>query len=110
MTAERKSLQTSIFIARTHPHFEGHFPLASVFPGVSQIDLVLGLAREHWGKDLRCAMVKRAKYRAIIKPDSRVELSITLTGAEELSWVLRDEVQIFSTGDLRLMAPALSAS
>jgi 3-hydroxymyristoyl/3-hydroxydecanoyl-(acyl carrier protein) dehydratase len=102
VVTDKKVFETKIFISGAHPHFDGHFPITSVFPGVSQIDLVMNSARQQWDGDFRCAMVKRAKYRAILLPDSEVSLTITLQNDFDLSWILRDERQIFSTGDLRL--------
>lgn len=109
VTADKKTFQTTIFIAGSHPHFEGHFPLAPVFPGVSQIDLVMDQARREWGEDLRCAGVKRAKYRSILKPDTKVQLALTLLNSCDLSWILSDETQIFSSGDVTVRPSSPSA-
>lgn len=87
-----------------HPDFAGHFPGHPVFPAVSQIDLVMGFLEESLGMRLRLRQVRRAKFRSLLLPESRVQLKVTLLSESEAEWLLRDETHIYSSGEVLFLS------
>ncbi len=92
--------RSRIFIARDHPDFDGHFPGYPVFPAVSQIDLVVDLLAEELGSPVKSRVVRRAKFRAMLLPESMVDLELTLLAKDRVRWLLRSDSNIYSQGEL----------
>jgi 3-hydroxymyristoyl/3-hydroxydecanoyl-(acyl carrier protein) dehydratase len=91
-----------IHIAKDHPHFEGHFPLSPVLPGVSQIDLVIHFLRSELAGPVRIARIRHAKFRAVLRPDTHVELHLETLAPWTYRWVLKDERSTYSMGEIEL--------
>lgn len=90
----------TIFVPNDHPHFAGHFPGSPILPGVSQINYVLHYLRERDDKPYRVRSIRRAKFRAIIKPDTEIILAIQDLKPQVVRWTLKDSEQIYSSGEL----------
>ncbi len=103
---EPKVFYSQSYISADHPDLEGHFPGHPIFPAVSQIALVIGLLRSSFAQPIQASCVKRAKFKAILRPDTLVDIEVTLLSAKQARWILRDSAQVYSTGDLTLNLPS----
>lgn len=91
-----------IFLRADNTYFEGHFPGHPVLPAVAQINLVLDYLRDREGKPYRIRKVKRGKFRAFIRPEMELEVEVTDLGSERFRWVIKDENQVYSTGEIEV--------
>ena len=98
---EPETLKKRCHIKACHKAFEGHFPHSPIFPAVAQIDLVFDLLREHFNQPVQSIAVKRAKFRAILKPETYVDLELTLNRKGEARWSLSGQGVFYSMGDVR---------
>ncbi len=74
-------------VTLNEPYFQGHFPGEPVMPGVliiealAQVGAVAVLSLEqNRGKLALFAGVNRFRFKQIVRPGDRLELSVTLTG------------------------------
>lgn len=100
MEFKPRVLRKSYQIPSDHKAFNGHFPQSPIFPAVAQIDLVYDLLREEFADSVKSRSVRRAKFRALLKPDMRVDLELTLSREGEARWSLSGQGQIYSMGDV----------
>lgn len=68
--------ELGIWVDRSCPYFEGHFPAGKVLPGVAQLFWAQLVARELLGLRGEFAGMQQLKFKDIIGPDTRVELSL----------------------------------
>ncbi|MBC7659153.1 MAG: hypothetical protein H7249_05530 [Chitinophagaceae bacterium] len=97
---EYKVIEKDYTIPNSHRAFDGHFPHSPIFPAVAQIDLVTVLLREHFTKPVKSRAVRRAKFRAILGPETAVHLVITLKEEGEARWTLSGPGTVYSMGDI----------
>src|SRR6478735_12457859 len=95
------SFSVQLGIPRSHPDFEGHFPEFPLLPAVSQIALIKELAEKQLGFAIDCMAVTKTKFKAMLRPDSEVQVELTFVGDSDLRWLLRDATQTYSMGVLQ---------
>lgn len=60
--------------------FQGHFPEASILPGVIQLEFAHRLAEESLGRPLTLKAVKKMKFVKVVQPTD--EITIELEGED----------------------------
>lgn len=93
-------ISQTLTIDAAHPHFEGHFPGLPILPAVSQINLVLEALRKALDSKVKVSSVRRAKFRALLKPNTTVTLELTRLSEDSVRWQLRDEALVYSMGEI----------
>ncbi|MCB1691040.1 MAG: acyl-CoA synthetase [Halioglobus sp.] len=73
------SCELCLSVSKSSPYFEGHFPSTPVLPGVAQI-----LWAEHFGRELLGVRglfrgLRAVKFREIIRPGSKLQLTLEYT-------------------------------
>ncbi len=63
-------------------HFSGHFPGMAILPGVVQIDWAVRFTREYLMLSGEFSMMENIKFQALVLPDARLELTLTLDAAK----------------------------
>jgi len=95
-----------LWVSPTSPYFTGHFPGQPVLPGVAQIDWLVWLARELLGMDGGFAGLEAAKFKRIIRPGSRLQVTLTNDAARTLtSYQINLDGGLCASGRIRWMAP-----
>ena len=74
--SEKRRLELDLLIRPEVEHFSGHFPGAPILPGVVQVDWAIRLARKYLHIEGEFSAVENLKFLAIIKPDTRIRLSL----------------------------------
>lgn len=72
-------LQATIVFNRGHKIFDGHFPGLPVVPGVTMMQIVREVTELAVNRKLRIATGDNMKFMAVINPDERAEVSLTIT-------------------------------
>jgi 3-hydroxymyristoyl/3-hydroxydecanoyl-(acyl carrier protein) dehydratase len=93
-------IQTQVGIPAAHPDFSGHFPGFPLLPAVSQISLVKELIEQQLGHEIDCLGVTRSKFKAMLRPNTNVDVEINFVSATEARWKIWDAQQTYSLGNL----------
>lgn len=96
----KRVITKTLTIEAEHPHFEGHFPGFPVLPAVSQVNLVMKALRESLDSPLKATAIRRAKFRAVLRPNTTVHLEVVRLSGDSARWVLRDETVVYSMGEI----------
>ena len=81
-----------------HPDFNGHFPGQAIFPAVSQISLVLDALTAKLASRINLISLSKVKFKAMIKPNTKVIIILEETGDSQIKWQLSDRIQVCSRG------------
>lgn len=77
----------SVFAAENIDYFKGHFPQASILPGVVQLDWAIHFAREHLAiADSAVKNLEVLKFQEVITPNMNVTLLLTLKSAHKFTF------------------------
>lgn len=78
LIAPPPDLEVDVCVPAGSPWFDGHFPGDPILPGVAQLALVLALINDHFSPDLALFALKRVRFRQIVRPESVLNIRITL--------------------------------
>ena len=87
--------------------FEGHFPGATVLPGVALVDWAVRLGRASFGIDARLVRMEAVKFMHLVRPGARLEARLDWhpdTGV--LGFRFQSDTGVHSSGRLRFAAGA----
>jgi len=101
MNQASASVTMKLGIPATHPDFMGHFPGFPLLPAVSQIELIKNLVEQHLGLSIECVQVNKAKFKAMLRPNSDVQVELTFTGGSNVRWQIQDDSHVYSMGILQ---------
>ena len=73
---DQHQVELSLLIPANLSHFDGHFELSPVLPGVAQVDFVMFYARTILGLTLSFAGMENLKFQQLIQPNQRVQLAL----------------------------------
>lgn len=80
-------------------YFTGHFDEIAVVPGVAQIQWAVYFARRHLGLDRSFSHMEVIKFKELLLPGQRLELSLCYRQAlGKLKFSYRSETYEFSSG------------
>ena len=57
--------------------FDGHFPQYKLLPAVAQFEIITRFSRKYFGTQRYVPNIKRIKFSAPIKPDTKIHLELT---------------------------------
>ncbi len=104
--AEAQGFSASCWIGAEHRDLEGHFPGFPLLPAVSQLGLVLKLLGAGLGAPVRLVRLERAKFSAMVRPGTRLALTVTLPPPAEgvitvqARWRMVADDVVYSSGIL----------
>lgn len=90
-------------VTANEPHFEGHFPVRPVMPGVLIVEamaqtaavLVVETLDMHESDNLVYFMsIEGAKFRQIVQPGDRLELGVNVIRGRSKVWKFRGEARV----------------
>jgi acyl-CoA synthetase (AMP-forming)/AMP-acid ligase II/3-hydroxymyristoyl/3-hydroxydecanoyl-(acyl carrier protein) dehydratase len=91
-----------LWVSPTAPFFAGHFPGQPVLPGVVQIDWLVWLSRQLLGVEAGFSGLEAAKFRRVILPKSRLNVSLRHdVAAHRTSYQIRQSGDVCATGRIR---------
>ena len=73
--AENK-IELEFVIPESSDFFDGHFPEFKLLPAVAQFEIITRFSRKYFGTQRYIPNIKRIKFSAPIRPDSRIHLSL----------------------------------
>lgn len=72
-----------LWVDKSLPFFDGHFPEQAVLPGVTQLDWAITLSCQTFGYSSEVASIEVLKFQQIILPDTQVQLTVTHQAAKQ---------------------------
>lgn len=71
-------------IPETSDFFDGHFPEYKLLPAVAQFEVVTRFSKKYFGTQRYVPSIKRIKFSAPIRPDTKVHLELTYKAEKQL--------------------------
>lgn len=77
ISKEENSVVLEFVIPATCDFFDGHFPQYKLLPAVAQFEVITRFSRKYFGTQRYVPNIKRIKFSAPIKPDTKIHLELT---------------------------------
>ena len=77
VSRDENSLALEFVIPASCDFFDGHFPQYKLLPAVAQFEIVTRFSRKYFGTQRYVPNIKRIKFSAPIKPDTKIHLELT---------------------------------
>ena len=77
VSREENSLALEFVIPASCDFFDGHFPQYKLLPAVAQFEIITRFSRKYFGTQRYVPNIKRIKFSAPIKPDTKIHLELT---------------------------------
>lgn len=74
---EDNAVVLEFVISATCDFFDGHFPQYKLLPAVAQFEVITRFSRKYFGTQRYVPNIKRIKFSAPIKPDTKIHLELT---------------------------------
>lgn len=71
------SFVLEVVIPESSDFFDGHFPEYKLLPAVAQFEVVTRFAKKYFGTQRWVPAIKRIKFSAPIRPDTKIKLEET---------------------------------
>ena len=77
VSRDENSLALEFVIPASCDFFDGHFPQYKLLPAVAQFEIIPRFSRKYFGTQRYVPNIKRIKFSAPIKPDTKIHLELT---------------------------------
>ena len=77
VSRDENSLALEFVIPASCDFFDGHFPQYKLLPAVAQFEIITRFSRKYFGIQRYVPNIKRIKFSAPIKPDTKIHLELT---------------------------------
>lgn len=77
ISKEENAVVLEFVIPATCDFFDGHFPQYKLLPAVAQFEIITRFSRKYFGTQRYVPNIKRIKFSAPIKPDTKIHLELT---------------------------------
>lgn len=77
VSKEENSVVLEFVIPASSDFFDGHFPQYKLLPAVAQFEVITRFSRKYFGTQRYVPNIKRIKFSAPIKPDTKIHLELT---------------------------------
>lgn len=77
VSREENSIALEFVIPVTSDFFDGHFPEYKLLPAVAQFEIITRFSRKYFGTQRYVPNIKRIKFSAPIRPDTKIHLELT---------------------------------
>ena len=88
--------------------FDGHFPEYKLLPAVAQFEVVTRFSRKYFGTQRWVPSIKRIKFSAPIRPDTKIHLELTYKAEKQsVTFNLSDanvEGKVYSSGTFNVLS------
>ena len=77
VSKEENAVVLEFIIPASSDFFDGHFPQYKLLPAVAQFEIITRFSRKYFGTQRYVPNIKRIKFSAPIKPDTKIHLELT---------------------------------
>lgn len=102
ISKEDDKISLEFVIPVTSDFFDGHFPEYKLLPAVAQFEVVTRFSRKYFGTQRYVPSIKRIKFSAPIRPDTKIHLDLTRNSAKgTVTFNMQDanvEGKVYSSG------------
>ena len=77
ISKDENSVVLEFVIPVTSDFFDGHFPEYKLLPAVAQFEVITRFSRKYFGTQRYVPNIKRIKFSAPIRPDTKIHLELT---------------------------------
>ena len=77
ISKEENVIVLEFLIPASSDFFDGHFPQYKLLPAVAQFEIITRFSRKYFGTQRYVPNIKRIKFSAPIKPDTKIRLELT---------------------------------
>ena len=110
ISREENSVTLEFVIPATSDFFDGHFPEYKLLPAVAQFEIITRFSRKYFGTQRYVPNIKRIKFSAPIKPDTKIHLELTYKkDKSSVSFNMSDanvEGKVYSSGSFGVLEEA----
>ena len=108
LSQEENKIELEFIIPETSDFFDGHFPEFKLLPAVAQFEIITRFSRKYFGTQRYIPNIKRIKFSAPIRPDSKIHLSLEHKFEKgSVSFVMADAdtpERVYSSGNFSVIA------
>lgn len=108
ISKEEGKVVLEFVIPATSDFFDGHFPEYKLLPAVAQFEVVTRFSRKYFGTQRWVPSIKRIKFSAPIRPDTKIHLELTYKAEKQsVTFNLSDanvEGKVYSSGTFNVLS------
>lgn len=108
ISQEADKVTLEVVIPLSSDFFDGHFPEYKLLPAVAQFEVVTRYARKYFGTQRYVPNIKRIKFSAPIRPDTKVHIDLSRNTAKQtVSFTIADATnleKVYSTGTFGVLS------
>lgn len=107
ISQENNSVVLEFVIPITSDFFDGHFPEYKLLPAVAQFEVITRFSRKYFGTQRYVPNIKRIKFSAPIRPDTKIHLELTFKAEKNtVTFNMSDanvEGKVYSSGTFSVL-------
>lgn len=108
ISKEEGKVVLEFVIPASSDFFDGHFPEYKLLPAVAQFEVVTRFSRKYFGTQRWVPSIKRIKFSAPIRPDTKIHLELTYKAEKKsVTFNLSDanvEGKVYSSGTFNVLS------
>lgn len=108
ISKEEGKVVLEFVIPASSDFFDGHFPEYKLLPAVAQFEVVTRFSRKYFGIQRWVPSIKRIKFSAPIRPDTKTHLELTYKAEKQsVTFNLSDanvEGKVYSSGTFNVLS------
>lgn len=108
ISKEEGKVVLEFVIPASSDFFDGHFPEYKLLPAVAQFEVVTRFSRKYFGTQRWVPSIKRIKFSAPIRPDTKIHLELTNKAEKQsVTFNLSDanvEGKVYSSGTFNVLS------
>ena len=108
ISKEEGKVVLEFVIPASSDFFDGHFPEYKLLPAVAQFEVVTRFSRKYFGTQRWVPSIKRIKFSAPIRPDTKIHLELTYKiEKQSVTFNLSDanvEGKVYSSGTFNVLS------
>lgn len=108
ISKEEGKVVLEFVIPASSDFFDGHFPEYKLLPAVAQFEVVTRFSRKYFGTQRCVPSIKRIKFSAPIRPDTKIHLELTYKAEKQsVTFNLSDanvEGKVYSSGTFNVLS------
>lgn len=108
ISKEEGKVVLEFVIPASSDFFDGHFPEYKLLPAVAQFEVVTRFSRKYYGTQRWVPSIKRIKFSAPIRPDTKIHLELTYKAEKQsVTFNLSDanvEGKVYSSGTFNVLS------
>ena len=108
ISKEEGKVVLEFVIPASSDFFDGHFPEYKLLPAVAQFEVVTRFSRNYFGTQRWVPSIKRIKFSAPIRPDTKIHLELTYKAEKQsVTFNLSDanvEGKVYSSGTFNVLS------